>query len=133
MINLLEGVVDGGTALRLRVTYEFKGDMAGKTGTTQNHSDGWFMGMIPKLTTGIWVGAEDRSIHFDKLALGSGANMALPIYGIFMTKVYNDTSLNITQIDNFERPPGFNVQIDCQVNDIKANYLDDELWEEDFK
>ena len=133
MINLLEGVVDGGTAIRLRATYNFKGDMAGKTGTTQNHSDGWFMGIVPKLTTGIWVGAEDRSIHFDKLALGSGANMALPIFGIFLQKIYNDNTLYIKSEDVFEKPPGFNVQIDCQVNDIKANYLDDELWEEDFK
>jgi len=133
MINLLEGAVDGGTAMRLRATYNFTGDMAGKTGTTQNHSDGWFMGLIPKLTTGIWVGAEDRSIHFDKLALGSGANMALPIFGNYIQKIYNDSTLNITQEDVFERPPGFKVQIDCQVNDIKANYLDDELWEEDFK
>ena len=133
MINLLEGAVDGGTAIRLRVTYEFKNDMAGKTGTTQNHSDGWFMGLVPKLTTGIWVGAEDRSIHFDVLALGSGANMALPIFGIYMQKIYNDTTLYVTTEDVFEKPPGFDVQIDCQVNDISANYLDDELWEEDFK
>ncbi len=133
MINLLEGVVDGGTAIRLRATYNFKNDMGGKTGTTQNHSDGWYMGLLPKLTTGIWVGAEDRSIHFDKLALGSGANMALPMFGIYLQKIFNDTSLYIKPEDKFEKPPGFNVQIDCQVNDIKANYLDDELWEEDFK
>jgi penicillin-binding protein 1A len=133
MINLLEGVVDGGTAIRLRATYNFKNEMGGKTGTTQNHSDGWYMGVLPKLTTGIWVGAEDRSIHFDKLALGSGANMALPIFGIYLQKIFNDPSLNIKPEDRFEKPPGFNVQIDCQVNDIKANYLDDELWEEDFK
>jgi penicillin-binding protein 1A len=133
MINLLEGVVDGGTALRLRATYNFKNDMGGKTGTTQNHSDGWYMGLLPKLTTGIWVGAEDRSIHFDQLALGSGANMALPIFGIYLQKIFNDPSLYIKPEDKFEKPPGFNVQIDCQVNDIKANYLDDELWEEDFK
>ena len=133
MINLLEGVVDGGTAIRLRATYNFKSDIAGKTGTTQNHSDGWFMGLLPKLTTGIWVGAEDRSIHFDKLALGSGANMALPIFGIYLQKIYNDSSVYVKLEDKFEKPPGFDVQIDCQVNDIKANYLDDELWEEDFK
>jgi penicillin-binding protein 1A len=133
MINLLEGVVDGGTAIRLRVTYNFKNEMGGKTGTTQNHSDGWYMGLLPKLTTGIWVGAEDRSIHFDQLALGSGANMALPIFGIYLQKILNDPSLYIKPEDRFEKPPGFNIQIDCQVNDIKANYLDDELWEEDFK
>jgi len=125
--------VDGGTAIRLRATYNFKNEMGGKTGTTQNHSDGWYMGLLPKLTTGIWVGAEDRSIHFDQLALGSGANMALPIFGIYLQKILNDPSLYIKPEDRFEKPPGFNIQIDCQVNDIKANYLDDELWEEDFK
>ncbi|KPK84151.1 MAG: penicillin-binding protein [Bacteroides sp. SM23_62_1] len=133
MMNLLEGVVDGGTAIRLRYTYNFTAEIGGKTGTTQNHSDGWFMGLVPKLTTGIWVGAEDRSIHFDELALGQGANMALPIWALYMQRVYNDSTLYITQEDIFEKPPGFNIQIDCQVNDFSTNYLDDELWEEDFK
>jgi penicillin-binding protein 1A len=133
MINLLEGVVDGGTAIRLRYAYEFTAKIGGKTGTTQNHSDGWFMGLVPKLTTGIWVGAEDRSVHFDELSLGSGANMALPIWAIYMQKVFNDSTLYITQEDTFEKPPGFDIQIDCQVNDFSTNYLDDELWEEDFK
>jgi len=133
MINLLQGVVDGGTAIRLRYAYEFTAEIGGKTGTTQNHSDGWFMGLVPKLTTGVWVGAEDRSVHFDKLSLGSGANMALPIWAIYMQKVYNDSTLYITQEDTFEKPPGFDIQIDCQVNDFNTNYLYDELWEEDFK
>jgi penicillin-binding protein 1A len=133
MINLLEGVVDGGTAIRLRYAYNFTADIGGKTGTTQNHSDGWFMGLVPKLSTGVWVGAEDRSVHFDELSLGSGANMALPIWALYMQRVYQDSTLYITEEDIFEKPPAFNVQIDCQVNDFSRNFLEDELWEEDFK
>ncbi|MCL1942823.1 MAG: penicillin-binding protein [Candidatus Azobacteroides sp.] len=107
MIKMLQGVVDGGTGSRVRFRYNIKAPMGGKTGTTQNHSDGWFMGFTPKLVTGVWVGAEDRSIHFDTMLHGQGASMALPIYGIYMNKVYADKSLGYSQDTNFNIPSGF--------------------------
>jgi len=110
MINLLQGVVDEGTAIRLRVREgygQFKMPIAGKTGTTQNHSDGWFMGITPKLTAGVWTGADLRSIHFRTISSGQGANMALPIWGYFMKKVLADESLGITEDMEFKKPdPG---------------------------
>ncbi len=114
MINLLQGVVDEGTGNRLRWKYELPGEIGGKTGTTQNQSDGWFMGITPNLVTGVWSGWEDRSIHFESLYLGGGANMALPIYGLFMQKIYNDEEFAILASDVFEAPPGFNIELDCE-------------------
>jgi len=123
MLSLLRNVVDMagsyrgepyyGTASRLRGRYQFKGEMAGKTGTTQNQSDGWFIGMAPRLTAAAWVGGEDRSIHFDALGMGSGTNMALPIYAEFLKRVYADSTLGITMEDEFERPLDFYVNMDC--------------------
>ncbi len=115
MVNLLEGVVKGGTAARLRYTYQLMNDMGGKTGTTQNHSDGWYMGITPDLVAGVWVGGEDRSIHFDNMRMGQGSAMALPIYGLFMQKVYADKSIGLTQ-GPFERPDKFDVKLDCDVD-----------------
>jgi penicillin-binding protein 1A len=135
MIDLLKGVVDGGTATyRIRNVYEIDAEMGGKTGTTQNHSDGWYMGVTPNLVGGVWVGGDDRSIHFDQMSLGQGANMALPIYGIFMQKVYADSTRGVTSIDKFEKPPDFNLTLDCP-DDVSgmSNTFDYELWEEDFK
>ena len=88
MLNLLQGVVNQGTAIRLRLTYQFDGEIGGKTGTTQNNSDGWFMGVTPNLVTGTWVGGEDRDIHFDNTYIGQGANMALPIFALMMDQIY---------------------------------------------
>jgi penicillin-binding protein 1A len=115
MINLLESVVNQGTGVRLRYKFQLPGRMGGKTGTTQNHSDGWFMGVTPNLVAGVWTGAEDRSVHFENLALGQGANMALPVFGLFMQKVYADTSLGISPTDDWQKPllPG-NVRINCE-------------------
>jgi penicillin-binding protein 1A len=116
MINLLQGVVDRGTGIRLRVREgygQFKMPIAGKTGTTQNHSDGWFMGITPKLTAGVWTGADLRSIHFRTISSGQGANMALPIWGYFMKKVLADESLGITEDMEFKKPDGFNINLDC--------------------
>ena len=96
MLKLMQGVVESGTGVRLRSKYGFTNEIAGKTGTTQNQSDGWFMGLTPHLTTGVWVGCEDRSAHFRTLQLGQGANTALPIWALYMKKVYADRSLNIT-------------------------------------
>ena len=87
--------------------------MAGKTGTTQNQSDGWYVGLTPKLTAAVWVGGEDRAIHFDELGMGAGGVMALPIYGEFFKRVYADSTLNITMEDEFERPVDFFVDLNC--------------------
>ena len=112
MLDLMRGVVDEGSAGRLRWRYGLKQAIAGKTGTTQNHSDAWFMGITPTLTTGIWVGGELRSIHFNSMRLGQGANAALPVWGIYMKKVYEDSVLNFPQ-DDFEQPEGINIDLKC--------------------
>lgn len=104
MINLLEAVVNQGTGVRLRYKYQLPGRIAGKTGTTQNHSDGWFMGMTPNLVAGVWTGAEDRAVHFDNITMGQGASMALPIFATFLQKVYADPSLGISPNDDWDRP-----------------------------
>ena len=114
MLNLLQGVVNGGTGTRLRYKYQFTAQIGGKTGTTQNHSDGWFIGVTPNLVSGVWVGGEDRDIHFDGITRGQGANMALPIWALYMKQVYEDPSLGITQEDAFEEPMNFNLILDCE-------------------
>ena len=128
-INLLEGVTTAGSGTRLRTVgadeynnaykkivtgypYEFKNPIAGKTGTTQNQSDGWFIGMVPNLVTGVWVGAEDRAIHFEDIAYGQGASMALPIWAIYMKSVYQDSTLLISK-GSFERPKRLTIELDC--------------------
>jgi penicillin-binding protein 1A len=117
MLNLMQGVVESGTGIRLKYKYGFRNEIAGKTGTTQNHSDGWFMGITPQLTTGVWTGNEDRSAHFRTISLGQGANMALPVWAIYMQKVYADSTLNITK-DPFPKPAKpIKVEIDCEKYD----------------
>ena len=117
MINLMQGVVNEGTAARIRYKYVPQGSVAGKTGTTNDQSDGWFIGYLPKLTAGVWVGAEDRQVHFAGLALGGGSNMALPIWGIFMKKVLEDGTLGVTKEDQFTIPDGFDVVLNCDGTD----------------
>lgn len=117
MINLMQGVVNEGTAARLRYKYVPEGQIAGKTGTTNDQSDGWFIGFVPKLTAGVWVGAEDRQIHFENLALGGGSNMALPIWGLFMQKVLKDGTLGLSKSDIFPMPPGFSADLYCNGSD----------------
>ncbi|MBB4118363.1 penicillin-binding protein 1A [Mesonia hippocampi] len=128
-VKLMEGVTESGSGLRLRTTwavnaphykravtgypYALKNPIAGKTGTTQNQSDGWFMGMVPNLSTGVWVGGEDRSVHFPGITYGQGATMALPIWGIYMNKVYEDESLNVSKAD-FEAPEELTIEVDCE-------------------
>jgi penicillin-binding protein 1A len=107
MLDMLKAVIDGGTGSRLRRIYNLKGEMGGKTGTTQNHSDGWFMSFTPSIVAGCWVGGEDRSIHFDRMAYGQGASMALPIHGLFYQKIYADPSLNMSDNGVFEVPPQY--------------------------
>jgi penicillin-binding protein 1A len=101
MVQMMRGVVDGGTGSRLRFRYGLSGQIAGKTGTTNDNSDGWFIGYTPTITAGVWVGAEDRYVHFNSTALGQGANMALPIWGLWMKKVIADGSLGISSNDAF--------------------------------
>jgi penicillin-binding protein 1A len=113
MLNLLQGVVRNGTGARLRYTYNLLNQIGGKTGTTQNHSNGWFMGVTPNLVGGIWSGWEDQGIHFETIGEGQGAEMALPVFALFLKKVYADPELGIMQADEFEIPAGFNMELDC--------------------
>ena len=124
VLELLKGVTTAGSGVRLRTSehyykdiitgfpYEFTNPIAGKTGTTQNHTDGWFMGVVPNLATGVWTGGEDRAVHFENIAEGQGATMSLPTWALFMKKVYADTSLNISQED-FEKPESIGIVTAC--------------------
>ena len=128
--KLLEGVTQHGSGVRLRTAgaekyradfkeiitgypYQFENPIAGKTGTTQNQSDGWFMGMVPNLVTGVWVGAEDRAAHFASITYGQGAAMALPIWALYMRNCYEDESLNVSKED-FEEPLELSIEVDCE-------------------
>ena len=107
MLPMLRDVIDYGTGGRIRYRYGIQAQMGGKTGTTNNNSDGWFMGFTPSLVGGVWVGGEDRSIHFDGIANGQGASMALPIFGLFMQKVYADKALGYSPEETFVVPPQY--------------------------
>ena len=114
MTYMLKGVVDEGTGWRLRSKYGLKNPIGGKTGTTQNNSDGWFIGVTPQLVTGVWTGCEDRAIHFRTTNLGEGANSALPVFALYMKKVYADKNLGIRSNIDFAMPPkGINITLDC--------------------
>ena len=131
-VNLMEGVTQAGSGKRLRhkwaiknavykevitgYPYELTNPIAGKTGTTQNQSDAWFMGMVPNLVTGVWVGAEDRAVHFKTTTYGQGAAMALPIWGLYMKSCYADKTLDVSE-DDFEKPLNLNVDINCEARD----------------
>jgi len=114
MLYMLQSVVDGGTAGRLRFRYNLKGQLAGKTGTTNNNSDAWFMGLTPTLVNACWVGGDDRDIHFDSMAMGQGASMALPIFALYMQKVYGDIRLGYSEDEVFDIPAEFNP---CPLSD----------------
>jgi penicillin-binding protein 1A len=127
VINLLEGVTQSGSGIRLRTSggrypdnistgypYAFKNPIAGKTGTTQNQSDGWFMGIVPNLATGVWVGGEDRAIHFKSITQGQGASMALPVWALYYKKLYADKSLGIST-GAFEKPEKLSIRINCNI------------------
>ena len=146
MVDLMKGVTQGGSGTRLRTKgvnkwkkeydeiitgypYGFTNPIAGKTGTTQNNSDGWFMGMVPNLVTGVWVGGDNRSIHFKSITYGQGAAMALPIWGVYMKKNYENKDLGISDGD-FARPSNMSINLDCDkiLEDAKKNAdLDDDL------
>lgn len=127
-VKLMEGVTNAGSGKRLRHTtlsqvpvykeiitgypYGFKNPIAGKTGTTQNQSDGWFMGMVPNLVTGVWVGGEDRAVHFKSITYGQGASMALPIWGSYMKSCFNDKDLGIST-EEFDKPKNLSIEVNC--------------------
>jgi len=121
MIELMKGVVYEGTGVRLRYKYGLRYPIAGKTGTTQNQSDGWFMGITPDLTTGVWTGAEDRSVHFKTITLGQGSNMALPIWALYMQKVYADPALGISKGDFTKPLSRVDLDFDCDKYDEEQN------------
>lgn len=122
MLNLLQGVVDEGTGIRMRWKYELEGPIGGKTGTTQNNSNGWFMAVTPNLVGGVWTGWEDQAIHFESLTLGQGANMALPVFGLFLQKLYADEDFEMMPGDEFDEPPGFDMELDCdQLEEADPN------------
>ncbi len=143
MVNLMEGVTQYGSGGRLRHTYgknqtmykevmtgypyELNNPIAGKTGTTQNQSDGWFMGMVPNLVTGVWVGGEERAIHFDRLLYGQGATMALPIWALYMKKNYANKDLGVS-MDAFEVPEEMSINVDCAK---EAQQSEDDLDTDD--
>ena len=108
MLYMLKAVVDGGTAGRLRHKYGFTAELGGKTGTTNNNSDAWFMGLTPTLVSGVWVGGDDRDIHFASMAMGQGATMALPVFALYMQKVYKDKQLGFNEKAVFDLPLGYN-------------------------
>lgn len=139
IIDLLKGVTMSGSGIRLRTDitglpkantgfpYKFTNEIAGKTGTTQNQSDGWFMGIVPNLVTGVWTGGEDRAAHFEGIALGQGATMSLPTWALFMKKCYADKTLKVSKED-FDKPEFLSINLDCNENveeDKKKENLDD--------
>lgn len=144
VVKLLEGVTENGSGGRLRYQnayapfykritgfpYAFKNPIAGKTGTTQNQSDGWFMGMVPNLVTGVWVGNQDRAAHFRGITYGQGATMALPIWGMFMKKCYEDKTLHVSQ-EEFEAPEEMSIRVDCNqkvIDSLNMNNSFDSDW-----
>lgn len=130
MLYMLKAVVDGGTAGRLRFKYGFTGELAGKTGTTNNNSDAWFMGLTPTLVSGVWVGGDDRDIHFDSMAMGQGATMALPVFALYMQRVYKDKRLGYNEKAVFDMPPGYNP---CQMDESGISDIEGEDIEDVFE
>lgn len=143
ILDLLKGVTMYGSGVRLRTgvhhlkdmitgfPYKFTNPIAGKTGTTQNHTDGWFMGVVPNLATGVWTGGEDNAIHFKTLAKGQGATMSLPSWALYMRKLYNDPTLNISKED-FEKPEYVGIDLNCGLKkDTKEEKEVDPTKEDD--
>ena len=149
VIKLLEGVTESGSGVRLRTQgggsgdnrwtgypYMFTNPIAGKTGTSQNQSDGWFIGMVPNLATGVWVGCEDRSARFNGITYGQGATAALPVWGYFMKKCYEDPDLQVSK-DPFQRPDNLSIKVDCWTprkveNDSTAVPVEEEQNTDEF-
>lgn len=144
VIDLLKGVTESGSGVRLRLPwkrpgyvtghpYKFTNPIAGKTGTTQNHTDGWFMGVVPNLATGVWTGGEDNAIHFAGIEKGQGATMSLPTWALFMQKCYADKTLHISKED-FEKPEHVSIRIDCddKKEENKEDKKEEEVDDTDF-
>lgn len=129
MIDMMKAVIDEGTGRRLRFKYGFTADIAGKTGTTNNNSDGWFMGYTPSLVSGCWVGGDDRDIHFTSMSDGQGASMALPIWALYMQKVYADESLSYSQEEKFNIPEDFDP---CAQQILMNNPVEELQLDESF-
>jgi penicillin-binding protein 1A len=130
MLYMLRAVVDGGTAGRLRFRYGLKAQIGGKTGTTNNNSDAWFMGLTPTLVSGVWVGGDDRDIHFDSMVWGQGATMALPVFAYYMQSLYKDKTLGYSEDAVFDVPAGFNP---CPTEDAGVEDEEGESLEEIFE
>jgi len=146
MVDLMKGVTEGGSGTRLRHSfnknqtvykeiitgypYGFTNPIAGKTGTTQNQSDGWFMGMVPNLVTGVWVGGEDRAVHFKTITYGQGASMALPIWGLYMKKNYENEALGISK-EEFLKPEELSINVDCTK--IQEEFQENDDLEDDLE
>ncbi len=144
MVDLMKGVTEGGSGTRLRhvyqknttvykeiitgYPYELKNPIAGKTGTTQNQSDGWFMGMVPNLVTGVWVGGDNRSVRFKSITYGQGAAMALPIWGLYMKENYKNEALGISK-GSFTKPGNLSIKVDCAkiLEQLKQEDTEDDL------
>ena len=135
MENLMAGVVNSGTAAALRSVYgmPYSMDIAGKTGTTNDNSDGWFIGYTPTITAGVWVGGEDRQVHFSSLRLGGGSHMALPIWGKFMQKCLKDGSLSVSSTDRFIAPAGMDLNLDCTGGDDDESQKEQDLQDYYFE
>ena len=125
MLVMLKAVVDEGTAIRVR-RLGIQAEMGGKTGTTNYHSDGWFMGFTPSLVSGCWVGGEDRDIHFDTMIHGQGASMALPIWTKYMRKVFDDKTLGYDEADTFDIPEGYDPCKDSIIEGNDGEFIGDE-------
>jgi penicillin-binding protein 1A len=133
MLQMLRGVIQGGTSTRMYTTYKLNNEIAGKTGTTNENSDGWFIGMTPSLVSGAWVGGEIRSIHFDRTALGQGANMALPIWALYMQKVYANAKLGYTMDEKFIAPEqSIDIILNCNEYDGNDPSYENEYRDTDF-
>jgi penicillin-binding protein 1A len=128
LVDMMKGVCNFGTAARIRSGRPYgnlRYPLAGKTGTTQSNTDGWFIGMTPDLVTGVWVGAQDPTIRFSSTNLGQGANTGLPIFGYFMNKVYADPNIKISKGD-FPRPENYDtLRFDCNVHEPDAIFAED--------
>lgn len=127
MLYMLKAVVDGGTAGRLRFRYGMKGELAGKTGTTNNNSDAWFMGLTPTLVSGVWVGGDDRDIHFDTMTMGQGATMALPVFANYMQRIYKDRQLGYSEEAVFDLPEDYNpcATSETAEDSVEVNSIED--------
>jgi penicillin-binding protein 1A len=126
MTYMLKGVIENGTGTRLRTKYGLTNPIGGKTGTTQENSDGWFIGITPQLVTGVWTACEDRDIHFRSTRLGEGANSALPVFALYMQKVYANASLGIKKDADFALPKTpLTITLDCNAYTQQAQGTND--------